>query len=331
MKTSFTMEEKDFSRIGKSMMKRYNGNPIFKPEDFPFGTADQVFNPGIAQMPDGRTILLLSVLFANQEYAKCYAAESTDGLHFTIHEKPLFSVDQDKKFGDLDFHPIDCRVTRFDEDGCFYIIRPANSAWGVCAILYKTTDFVNVEPIEIVALPQNRVPCLFPEKINGKYYRLDRPYSPGAPYAKSSANIWVSASPDLIHWGEYRPLLLRNFAQWNGLKIGPTVPIKTEKGWLEIIHGVRNTFSGFQYSLGAMLLDLKDPSKILGVSMDYILTPETEYEKSGVIPEVVFATGAVVVPGTDELRCYYGGADTTINLATGSVKELVDLCLNKGM
>ena len=74
-----------------------------------------------------------------------------------------------------------------------------------------------------------------------------------------------------------------------------------------------------------------DPAKILGVSMEYILTPETEYEKSGVIPEVVFATGAVVVPGTDELRCYYGGADTTINLATGSVKELVELCLNKGM
>ena len=327
MIVSFTMNEKDFTRIGKSMMKRYNGNPIFKPEDFPFGTADQVFNPGIAQMPDGRTILLLSVLFANQEYAKCYVAESTDGLHFTVHEKPLFSVDQDKKFGDLDFHPIDCRVTRFDEDGCFYIIRPANSGWGVCALLYKTTDFINVEPIEVVALPQNRVPCLFPEKINGKYYRLDRPYSPGAPYAKSCANIWVSASPDLIYWGEHRPLLKRAFMPWNGLKVGPTVPVKTSKGWLEIIHGVQECFASWRYSLGAVLLDLNDPTKIIGRMNRFILTPEMDYERNGVIPNVVFATGCILDKESNLLRIYYGGSDTTTNLAVCDVDELVDGCL----
>ena len=321
----------------KSLLKRYENNPIFVPEEFPYCKADQIFNPGQVIMPDGRTILLVAVIPRNTGFgstgsgARCYVAESRDGIHFDIWENPIFTVDTERKFGKLDFHPIDCRVTYFAEDKCFYIIRPANSEWGCCALLYKTTDFKTVEPIEIVALPHNRVPCLFPEKISGQYVRLDRPYSVGAPLEKSFGNIWISYSPDLIHWGEYRPLLLHNFAQWNGLKIGPTVPIKTEKGWLEIIHGVRNTFAGWQYSLGAMLLDLKDPSKILGVSMEYILTPETEYEKLGVIPEVVFATGAVVVPGTDELRCYYGGADTTINLATGSVKELVDLCLNKGM
>ena len=124
-------------------------------------------------------------------------------------------------------------------------------------------------------------------------------------------------------------------------KIGPGAPpVRTPAGWLALTHLVNKVPEELPawhpdwhkvYCAGAMLLDLKDPSKILGVSMEYILTPETEYEKSGVIPEVVFATGAVVVPGTDELRCYYGGADTTINLATGSVKELVDLCLNKGM
>lgn len=60
---------------------------------------------------------------------------------------------------------------------------------------------------------------------------------------------------------------------------------------------------------------------------DYLLTPETEYEHSGVIPEVVFATGAVVEPETRELRIYYGGADTTINLATGNLDEILDWCL----
>ena len=319
-----------------SLLKRYEDNPIFVPEEFPYCKAHAIFNPGQVITPDGRTILLVAVSPRNTRYgvtnggARCHVAESRDGIHFDIWPEPIFKVDTEKKFGDLDFHPIDCRLTYFPEDKCYYIMRPANSSWGCCALLYRTTDFKTVEPIEIIALPHNRVPCLFPEKINGKYVRLDRPYSVGAPYDKSFANIWISYSPDLIHWGEHRPLLQRDFAPWNNLKIGPTVPIKTEKGWLEIIHGVRNNFEGFEYSLGAMLLDLKDPSKILGVSMDFILTPETEYELHGVTPNVVFATGAVVVPGTDELRCYYGGADSTINLATGSVSELVNLCLTRG-
>lgn len=313
-----------------SLLKRHENNPIFAPEEFPYCKADQVFNPGQVITPDGRTILLVAVTPRTGGGARCHVAESRDGINFDIWPEPIFKVDTEKKFGDLDFHPIDCRVTYFPEENCYYIMRPANSQWGCCALLYRTTDFKTVEPIEIIALPHNRVPCLFPEKINGKYVRLDRPYSLGAPYEKSFANIWISYSPDLIHWGEHRPLIQRNFAPWNNLKVGPTVPIKTDHGWLEIIHGVRNTFVGWQYSLGAILLDLNDPSKILGINKDYILTPEAEYERQGVIPEVVFATGAVVVPGTDELRCYYGGADTTINLATGSVEELVDLCLNQG-
>ncbi len=311
----------------KSLLTRYEGNPIFAPEEFPWCPADQVFNPGQVMTPDGRTILLVAVIPRNEKFARCHVAESTDGLHFTIRKKPIFEVDPDKKFGDLDFHPIDCRVTYFAEENCYYIIRPANSEWGCCALLYRTTDFETVEPIEITALPHNRVPCLFPEKINGQYVRLERPYSVGAPYEKSFAHIWLSRSNDLIHWGEHRPLLKRGFVPWNGLKVGPTVPIKTEKGWLEIIHGVQNTFCGFRYSLGALLLDLENPEKILGCMKSYLLTPETEYEHLGVIPEVCFATGAVVEPETRQLRIYYGGADTTINLATGNVDEIVEWCL----
>ncbi len=311
----------------KSRLLRYEGNPILRPEEFPWCKADQVFNPGQVMTPDGRTLLLLSVIPRNEKHARCHLAESRDGIHFTIREKPLFEVDPERRFGKLDFHPIDCRVTWFPEENCCYIIRPANSEWGCCALLYRTEDFETVEPVEIIALPHNRVPCLFPEKIGGKYVRLDRPYSLGAPYEKSFAHIWISRSPDLIHWGEYRPLQKRDFSPWNNLKIGPTVPIRTEKGYLEIIHGVQNTFCGFRYSLGALLLDLEDPGKIIGRMNDYLLTPETEYEHNGVIPEVVFATGGVVDPATRELRIYYGGADTTLNLATGNVDEIVEWCL----
>lgn len=310
----------------KSMLQRYEGNPIFDPRDFPFCQADQIFNPGQVKLPDGRTILLLAVMPIDEKYARCHVAESTDGIHFEIHPEPLFQVDEDRKFGKLDYHPIDCRVTWFAEENCCYIMRPANSSWGCCALLYRTVDFKSVEPIEIIALPHNRVPCLFPEKIGGEYVRLDRPYSLGAPYEKSYANIWISRSPDLIHWGRHRPLLARDFMGWNNLKVGPTVPIKTENGWLEIIHGVQNTFAGFRYSLGAMLLDLENPEKIIGVMKRYILTPETEYEQQGVIPQVVFATGAIADLETRELKVYYGGADTTVNLATGDLDEIIRRC-----
>ncbi len=310
----------------KSLLTRYENNPLFHPLDFPYCKAEQVFNPGQVKLPDGRIILLLSVMAINEKGARCHVAESRDGIHFDIHEEPIFKVDQTKRFGELDFHPIDCRVTWFPEDDCAYIIRPGNSSWGCIAMLYRTKDFRTVEPVEIIALPHNRVPSLFPEKINGEYVRIDRPYSLGAPYEKSYAHMWISYSPDLIHWGKHRPLLQRDFMSWNNLKIGPTVPIKTERGWLEIIHGVQNTFMGFRYSLGALLLDLEDPTKIIGRMNGYLLTPEEEYENIGIIPYTIFSTGAIADLETREVKVYYGGADTVIGLATGNLDEILDAC-----
>ncbi len=307
-----------------TIMKRHPANPIMLPKDFPYGPADQVFNPGQC-MYKGKTLLLISVKLANEPYAQAHVATSDDGIHFDIEEKPLFKVDKTQKFGELDTHPIDFRITQMGD--IYYIMRPGNSEWGCIAFLYKTMDFKTVEPIDIIALPHNRVPCLFPEKINGEYVRLDRPYSVGAPYDKSFAHMWISRSPDLIHWGQHRPLLKRETFSWAGLKIGPTVPIKTEKGWLEIIHGVQNCFWTTRYSLGAILLDLENPEKIIGCMKRYILTPETEYEHMGVVPDVVFATGAIADMEKRRLRIYYGGADTCINLAEGDLDEIIEGCI----
>ena len=308
----------------ETLLKRHPKNPIISPLDFPYGPADQIFNPGQC-MFQGKTLLLLSVKLRNEQYARAHVATSDNGIDFDFCEEPLFQVDKDNKFGNLDFHPIDFRITQMGDT--YYIMRPGNSEWGCIAFLYKTNDFKTVEPVEIIALPHNRVPCLFPEKINGEYVRLDRPYSVGAPYEKSYANIWVSRSPDLIHWGQHRPLLQRGFSSWSGLKVGPTPPIKTEKGWLEIIHGVQNTFAGFRYSLGAVLLDQKNPEKIIGAMQSYILTPEMEYEHLGVIPNVVFATGAIADLESRRLRVYYGGADTCVCLAEGDLDEIIDGCI----
>lgn len=307
-----------------TLLKRNPANPIISPMDFPYGPADQVFNPGQC-MFQGKTLLILSVKLRNERYARAHVATSDNGVDFDIWEEPLFQVDKDKQFGNLDTHPIDFRITQMGDT--YYIMRPGNSEWGCVAFLYKTKDFKTVEPVEIIALPHNRVPCLFPEKINGEYVRLDRPYSVGAPYEKSFANIWVSRSPDLIHWGQHRPLLKRDAFPWSGLKVGPTPPIKTEKGWLEIVHGVQECFVSWRYSLGAILLDLENPEKIIGAMQSYILTPETEYEHHGVIPDVVFATGAIADLQTRRLRVYYGGADTCVCLAEGDLDAIIDGCI----
>lgn len=308
----------------ETMLKRFPENPIITPEDFPFAPADVVFNPGQTTY-NGKTILLVSVLSRNRPYAETYVAESSNGIDFTFHEKPVFFRDPDKKFGEYDNHPIDCRVTQIGNE--YYIVRPGNSEMGCIGLMYKTNDFKTFEPVDIVALPDNRVPCIFPEKINGSYVRLDRPYNHGA--HPERGHIWISKSPDLIHWGQHR-FLMKGFTNWCWNKIGPTVPIKTEKGWLEIIHGVSSSCSTVSYSLGAVLLDLEDPGKIIGRMESYLLTAEEDYEQNGRCPNVVFATGGIADLEKRSLRVYYGAGDTCIGLAEGDLDEIINACL-KGL
>ena len=228
---------------------------------------------------------------------------------------------------ELDNWPIDPRITYFEEEETYYIMRPVNSDAGCVAFLGKTKDFITYEDIDVISLPNNRVPCLFPEKISGYYVRLDRPYALiKDPHSQpQSGYIWISYSPDLIHWGQHR-LLIKPWASWNYVKIGPTPPIKTEEGWLVIVHGVSASCSGQRYSLGAILLDLNDPSKVIGRAKSYILAPDRDYEYMGSVPNVVFACGAIADYDEDRLRVYYGVADHSICLATGSMSELVDIC-----
>ena len=121
-------------------------------------------------------------------------------------------------------------------------------------------------------------------------------------------------------------MLQAGYRYWNTQKIGPTPPIKTDKGWLVIIHGVATTAGGTYYSLGAMLLDLNEPWKIIGKTNSYILKPELENELHGNSDNTVFACGAIADYEKDQIRLYYGGCDQCINLAVGSLSELVEAC-----
>jgi beta-1,4-mannooligosaccharide/beta-1,4-mannosyl-N-acetylglucosamine phosphorylase len=299
-----------------TLLTRHPRNPLISPRDFPGGRADAVFNCGQTMMGD-KTILLLSVLFRDDPVPSIHVAESDDGIDFRIRREPFISRIPEEPFRTHDTWPIDTRVTRIGDE--YYIIRPG--AQNV-AFLHRTRDFVSHEFLDIVALPGNRVPCLFPEKIGGYYWRFDRP----AQGRTTQGEIWLSRSPDLIHWGHHR-FVLEGFNDWCGNKIGPTPPIRTERGWLEVIHGVSHNCSNFRYCLGAILLDLNEPWRIIGRMNGYLLCPDTLYEHVGRVPDVVFSCGAIADLRTRRLRVYYGAADTCIGLAEGDVDAILDACL----
>ena len=299
------------------ILKKYEGNPIINPEDIP--DCDSVYNAGAVKFKD-KYILLLSVMRKSSEALKeIFLAESSDGINFKVSEEPFIVPSKDGFYKKFEYDMCDPRITFLE--GTYYITYPAHTPGiGVVGILGKTDDFEKFERIEIISLPDNRVPVLFPEKISGEYMRLDRPFGvyPGS--------LWISYSPDLIYWGKHRPLLLPDDRYWCNFKVGPAgPPIKTEKGWLLIYHAVSGGKIGpTVYSLGAALLDLNDPTKILGKTKGPILTPSESYERIGKVANTVFSCGAIL-EDSGELKIYYGAADTCIGLATCPVNSLVEI------
>ncbi len=304
-------------------MHRHPANPIIKPEDLPV-PVDSVMNCGQA-MYKGKTVLLASVIYrglVNGQKTGIHVAMSDDGINFTINPKPLCtSLDWCGADYDYDCWVINPRLTQMGDE--YYIIRPGQGSLGPCALLEKTLDFETTEFLGCIALPPNRVPCLFPEKVGGKYVRFDRPYNGSG---KGCGEMWMSYSEDMLHWGEYRPLLKAGVAPYFDFKVGPTVPVKTKEGWLEIFHGTWANCADVRYSIGAMLLDLEDPSKIIGCTKSWILTPQADYELTGHVGNVVFPCGCLINEEKDDIRIYYGAADERICLATGSLNELLDAC-----
>ncbi|NJD01897.1 MAG: glycosidase [Ruminiclostridium sp.] len=314
---------KDATRI----LKRHSGNPLIQIGDHP-GVA-QIYNPSPV-MYNGETILLVSVVDhktvkTGRDVGQTRIARSRDGIHFELGRENFIDMGTMQYPYNLTKHFIDNRVTKIGDT--YYIITPVmmDGFDSPVGVLGKTGDFASYERIEIITQPRNRGASLFPEKINGKYYKLDRPGGGDG----GNGDIWISASPDLVHWGEFKPVLAANYKFWNMMKIGPTPPIKTDKGWLDIIHGVFTPAGGTYYYIGAMLLDPEQPWKVIGKTSSYLLKPEMDYERYGNCDNTVFPCGAIADCDKDELRLYYGACDSCICLATGSLSEIVEACLQE--
>lgn len=169
---------------------------------------------------------------------------------------------------------------------------------------------------------------IFPEKINGKYAMMHRPKEwVGPKYGPKHPAIWLTYSDDLLVWNEPSHLLIEGIpGGWEEKIGGSTPPIRTDKGWLVLYHGVEDGGTGY-YRVGAMMLDLQDPTKVLGRTKECILEPEHQYEIDGFYHGCVFPTGNVVIG--DTLYVYYGCADRYVGVATANLNELVDFILTQ--
>jgi len=248
-----------------------------------------------------------------------------DYLTTISHLRLLCSDDGVKFYEPEDYPPItgkaylerfgieDCRVTQINDT--YYLTYTAVSDSGVGVGMRTTKDFKNYEYAGMILPPHNKDCAIFEEKINGKFYCLHRPSSKeiGGNY------IWLADSIDGIHWGDHQCIIKTRPGLWDNVRVGAgAAPIKTEKGWLEIYHGANEQH---QYCLGAFLMDLDDPGKVIGRTSDPIMIPTETYELSGFFGHVVFTNGHVV--NGDELTIYYGAADEFVCGAKFSVSEIL--------
>ena len=301
------------------IVKRYSGNPILTKHDVPYAV-QTVHNAGMVKVKDKYIMLFRSHLDNGRSIIGL--AESVDGYAFTVRDQPFITPARAGVFREYEaFGVEDPRISCID--GEYYITYSAYSKHGVRIGLAKTTDFSSIERISLITEADYRNVVIFPEKINGRYVRLDRPHSAISPWA-----IWISYSKDLIYWGESELIMMPVPYHWDEMKIGPgATPIKTGHGWLSIYHGVFPTMDGAIYRLGVALHDLQDPAKIIGVGDSWILQPEDPWEVTGYVHNVVFTCGAIA-ESDGSVKIYWGGADSVICVGTARLDDLVDRCIN---
>ncbi|MFN0134592.1 MAG: glycosidase [Phycisphaerae bacterium] len=305
------------SNVYEELFHREPTNPILTARDWPY-PAHTVFNAGACEVA-GDTILLVRVE-DRRGHSHLTVARSQNGVtNWRIDPQPSFAPDPDnaeEKWG-----VEDPRLTWVEERKEWIIAYTAFSPSGPMVALARTTDFKTFTRLGGVMPPDDKDAALFPRRFGDQYAMIHRPVAANS----SGAHIWLSFSPDMIHWGDHHVLLhARRGAWWDANKIGLSPPpLETAEGWLLLYHGVRHTAAGCLYRLGLALLDLEDPRRVLHRSDDWVFAPELPYERQGDVGGVVFPCGWILDQATGMIRLYYGGADSCLALATASLPELL--------
>jgi predicted GH43/DUF377 family glycosyl hydrolase len=302
----------------RELFERHPANPILTADDWPY-PVNVVFNPAAAQL-DGTTVIVVRAegLDGISHLSVARSVNGVDG--WTIDPEPLLAPAPGIVSEQWGFE--DARVVFVPELERWVITCTAYGPAGPAVYLATTEDFTSVERHGIICHPEDKNAALLPHRIDGKWILFHRPKTE---FGGSHGEILLSRSPDLVSWSAPEQVLRpREGAWWDSMRIGiGPPPLRTEHGWLLIYHGVKETVAGGIYRVGLALTDLQDPTRLLYRLPQWILAPLEEYERVGDVPNVVFPCGFVHDETSDQLRLYYGAADTSVCLATAQLADLL--------
>ncbi|MDQ0061421.1 glycoside hydrolase family 130 protein [Paenibacillus harenae] len=315
---------------------RHPNNPILTREDVPYNPA-LVFNAGVTKF-QGQYVMVFRNDYGqpDKQTLSHYGttnlglAFSRDGTRWDVRPDPIFDL-RDEEI----IRTYDPRLTVID--GRCYMCFAVDTLHGIRGGIAVTDDFEHFEVLSMSA-PDNRNMVLFPEKIGGRYVRLERPFTIYSREGKERFDIWISDSADLKDWGNSDLLLPVERVPFANTKLGPAAPpIKTKKGWLTTFHAVdidpsrgKNGWEDSwkkRYSAGLMLLDLDNPKKIVGLYEEPLIAPDASYEKDGGFRNHVVFPGGMILEDSGEVKIYYGAGDTYECLASAHVDDLLSLVL----
>ena len=338
---------------GAACLKKLE-KPILTKDDIPY-EASLVFNAGVAKVKgkyvmvfrndygtDSRAFVEEKKRFKGTAVGIAVSDNGVDG--WKVKEKPLinfaFTGLQGKNLlgtpaTEDTVRLYDPRIIVLEDE--LYLCLALDTFHGVRGCIAKLSD--DLESYEIISttVPDNRNMVLFPEKIGGMYVRLERPF-PVYSRGGDRFDIWMSKSPDMKFWGEEKLVLGVEHVPYANNKIGPAAPpVKTPYGWLTTFHAVDKETEGRgqdewdlnwnkRYTAGIMLLDLEDPSKVIGMSKEPLIAPDMPYETDHGFRQNVIFPGGMILEDDGEVKIYYGAADTVECLATARLEDLIALC-----
>ena len=315
----------EFARITKPVLVRHPANPVLSATDFErqLGLRMRaVYNSAAVKTPDGRYVMLCRTNQLNH-MTLLWGADSTDGIQWKLRPEPFEMPSDDLWKAVSRSVYYDPRITWID--GEFKVLIACEGDQGCRVALFRSPDLNALEFVNYINVPDNRNMVIFPEKSkDGRYMRLERPSQANL---GGKGNVWLSFSPDLIHWGDSREVF-KSSQLWNFAisGLGPsTVPHRIPEGWLILFHGIMNNCTTREYSIGAALLDGDEPWKLRHLARHPILAPEAEYEMRGLVEHVCFPCSKIIEPD-GSVKVYYGGADTVQCVATGRLEDIVHAC-----
>ncbi|UCG55787.1 MAG: glycoside hydrolase family 130 protein [Phycisphaerales bacterium] len=303
---------------GPDIVHRWEGNPLIGLGDLHFKCSG-IHNAGAVCFKDEPLLLVTVENLAGQ---RCiHIARPTVNERYEVDHEPFLSPSQEQKYKQHESHGVlDGRVTLLD--GVHYIVYNALGNHGYRLGLAKTEDFVSAERIGLISEPDTKAGTLLPERIKGRYARLERP--------QEGNSIWVTYSDDLTYWGGSEVVISPRGGFWDESRIGlGPPPIETSQGWLVLYYGAKDTSAGPIYRIGTVILDREEPTRVIARANIPILSPRENYERIGDIPNIVFSIGAVA-DDFGNLKIFYGAADSCICIGTTTIDEIVTNCFESG-